>query len=265
MKKFRAFTLAEVLITLGIIGVVAAMTMPTLIKDYQKKTWTTQLQKTYSILEQGFQKMMADDGVDKLSDTTVWASKGTTECYNLHGSSAFSTVTDCKNYFENFKKYFKVIGYEKYGIDEKLLNGPNRDPIMKNSYTVILSDGAMIMFDVNGSPRTKTSTVCNTIKSLGGNMCSEAGYMYIDVNGRKGPNTFGRDIFYFILSDEGKLYPQGGKDWALYNYQTALDSNWVYWRNSNTRCGNLDGSLPAQLQGAGCAGRIIENGWKMDY
>ena len=40
-----AFTLAEVLITLGIIGVVAAMTMPSLITNYQKKVWTDQLKK----------------------------------------------------------------------------------------------------------------------------------------------------------------------------------------------------------------------------
>ena len=45
-KKF-AFTLAEVLITLGIIGVVAAMTMPSLIANYKKKQAVTQLKATY--------------------------------------------------------------------------------------------------------------------------------------------------------------------------------------------------------------------------
>ena len=49
MKKFYAFTLAEVLITLGIIGVVAAMTMPTVIKNYQKKQDATQMRKTYAV------------------------------------------------------------------------------------------------------------------------------------------------------------------------------------------------------------------------
>ena len=39
--KFKAFTLAEILITLGIIGVVAAMTIPTLITNYQKKQTVT--------------------------------------------------------------------------------------------------------------------------------------------------------------------------------------------------------------------------------
>ena len=45
-----AFTLAEVLITLGIIGVVAALTLPTLISNYKKQTYVTGLQKAYSVL-----------------------------------------------------------------------------------------------------------------------------------------------------------------------------------------------------------------------
>ena len=48
----KAFTLAEVLITLGIIGVVAAMTLPTLVGEYQKKQTATQLKKFYSIMQQ---------------------------------------------------------------------------------------------------------------------------------------------------------------------------------------------------------------------
>ena len=52
MKRKFAFTLAEVLITLGIIGVVAAMTMPVLIANHQKKETVAKLKKAYSILQQ---------------------------------------------------------------------------------------------------------------------------------------------------------------------------------------------------------------------
>lgn len=52
-QKFKnAFTLAEVLITIGIIGIVAAMTIPTLISNYQKQIVETNLQETYSIMQQ---------------------------------------------------------------------------------------------------------------------------------------------------------------------------------------------------------------------
>lgn len=52
MIKLRAFTMAEVLITLGIIGIVAAMTLPSLIGNYQKKQTAIQLKKFYSIMQQ---------------------------------------------------------------------------------------------------------------------------------------------------------------------------------------------------------------------
>ena len=49
-----AFTLAEVLITLGIIGVVAALTMPALISNYKKTVYVNQLKKSVSVIENGW-------------------------------------------------------------------------------------------------------------------------------------------------------------------------------------------------------------------
>ncbi len=62
MKKKNAFTLAEVLITLGIIGVVAAMTLPTLVQKHQKKVIATRLKQTYSQLYQALNMAQADYG-----------------------------------------------------------------------------------------------------------------------------------------------------------------------------------------------------------
>ena len=52
MKNKLAFTLAEVLVTLGIIGVVSAMTVPTLMQNYQRQSYVTQLHKTYNEISQ---------------------------------------------------------------------------------------------------------------------------------------------------------------------------------------------------------------------
>ena len=62
IKKLNAFTLAEVLITLGIIGVVAAMTMPTLITKYKEKTTVAKLKETYSMLNQAFKMAQVKNG-----------------------------------------------------------------------------------------------------------------------------------------------------------------------------------------------------------
>lgn len=59
----RAFTLAEVLITLGIIGVVAAMTMPALVAEHQKKVAATRLEKFYSIMSQAVIRWEAEEGI----------------------------------------------------------------------------------------------------------------------------------------------------------------------------------------------------------
>ena len=56
------FTLAEVLITLGIIGVVAAMTIPTLMTNYQKKSTATQLKKTYATISNAVRLSEEENG-----------------------------------------------------------------------------------------------------------------------------------------------------------------------------------------------------------
>ncbi len=61
-KRFNAFTLAEVLITLGVIGVVAAVTMPTLIKNYQKHVVVTKLKRIYSLVNQAVEANKAEYG-----------------------------------------------------------------------------------------------------------------------------------------------------------------------------------------------------------
>ena len=62
MKIKFAFTLAEVLITLGVIGVVAAMTLPTVIKSYQKQVTVTRLKTVYSVLNQAVNLAKNDFG-----------------------------------------------------------------------------------------------------------------------------------------------------------------------------------------------------------
>ncbi len=61
-KRKIAFTLAEVLITLGIIGVVAALTIPTLVQNYKKKEYSTRLKKFYSMMSQAIKLSEVDNG-----------------------------------------------------------------------------------------------------------------------------------------------------------------------------------------------------------
>ena len=69
--KKAAFTLAEVLITLGIIGVVAAMTLPTLIQNHKKQTYVNQLKKVVNTLGNAVQMAIADEGVSNFDATKL--------------------------------------------------------------------------------------------------------------------------------------------------------------------------------------------------
>ena len=91
--KRAAFTLAEVLITLGIIGIVAAMTIPTLVQNYQKKLFETKVQYTYSLLSNVVQRSVAENG-----DINTWD----------YGTSYHSDDVEkfVKKYFE---PYFYVV------------------------------------------------------------------------------------------------------------------------------------------------------------
>ena len=62
-KSKKGFTLAEVLITLGIIGIVAALTLPSLVSNYRKKVTAAKLKQTYSILSNAIYKQQTLSGI----------------------------------------------------------------------------------------------------------------------------------------------------------------------------------------------------------
>lgn len=94
-KRLFGFTLAEVLITLGIIGVVAAMTIPTLVNNYLKNQTITKLQKVYTTLYQAIKLSENDNG-----PTNTWT----------YGSiySGNDTLTMFNTYFAPYMKYTNV-------------------------------------------------------------------------------------------------------------------------------------------------------------
>ena len=91
-----AFTLAEVLVTLGIIGVVSAMTVPTLMQNYQRQSYVTQLHKVYNEMSQVFQQMMTDRNALNLKETGLL---NTTEQATETFKNYFKVVQDCGNNF----------------------------------------------------------------------------------------------------------------------------------------------------------------------
>ena len=185
--KCAAFTLAEVLITLGIIGVVAALTMPSLVNDIQGKQLQSALKKGYSEISQAFELMKSDIGKDILP-------------------ADYSPGTFVLEYKEYFVKTLsaKGSGLVSKDVDVVDFNGlktyktyNKRSSLILNYFDdgqFILPDGALIL--INDSNPMLIS---------------------IDVNGmNKGPNLYGRDLFSFEITSEGKLLPVGAKGTSGY-------------------------------------------------
>lgn len=95
MHKNKGFTLAEVLITLGLIGVVAAMTMPTVVANYQKQAAVSKMKKFYTNINQVFLRAQVDNG-----EYSTWSYDNVEDYYNKY----------LKPYLKNVDKIQKNVG-----------------------------------------------------------------------------------------------------------------------------------------------------------
>lgn len=200
----KAFTLAEILITLGIVGIISALTIPTLIQNYKKQVLVNQLKKATSEISQGLKLMMAEDEVTSLTQIngavsycsyhnrfeTDWhcIPLGKRFLSSFKGSRYVTNIQDIPNY------KWKYLNEEKYEV-----------PGIVSAH--ILADGAMILWGEHWLGDVQM-TESNAIKNGDGYVM----VFTIDVNGFKGPNQWGRDLFYFMASPEGNLIPAGSED-----------------------------------------------------
>ncbi len=195
MKKLNAFTLAEVLITLGIIGVVAAMTLPTLIQNHQKQVYATQLKKSINVFENMLNKMKADEGVTELDQIELF-SKGVCHGWDCDGFDG-SNYADFSVIQETIAKYLKTAKICKVGEctatykAETFKTKDNKTLSCQNSRNMSEWLG---FYSTDGAIYYVTSYSFNDL------------YIIIDVNGEKGPNTYGRDVFSFYESGYNKEF-----------------------------------------------------------
>lgn len=192
-KHFIAFTLAEVLITLGIIGVIAAIIIPVLWNNYEKQKFNSQLKKTFQEL-----------------------SSITTSIKNDNGGTMANAFLDIDNYRDGYATYFKYaqktcpannVSYARTNgcfmqgapknIDGTSINDLNWGA---NNSFLILQDGRVLGFygywDAN-SKQCQTNinglTICGSI--------------IVDLNGPNPPNTIGKDFFALGVTANGLIAP----------------------------------------------------------
>jgi prepilin-type N-terminal cleavage/methylation domain-containing protein len=223
-KSNNAFTLAEVLITLLIIGVVASLVIPNLINDTQEAELHTAWKKSYAEMASAFNKAKMDNG-------------GT-----LQGACADNDNNCMRNLVSPYLSFTK-------SCDNLNTNGPNQciydtSTILKrysgsiggynwNASALMLNNGAIVIFSY-------TDKVCDL--SICDSNIQVCGWYMVDINGFKGPNTIGKDFYHGWITKDGTL-PVGALD----------QNNSVAFRYNSSSCDKLNLSA----HGWGCSAKFL--------
>lgn len=187
MKK-TAFTLAEVLITLAIIGVVAAITIPSLMNKINNDQYVQQLKKTYSELSQATNLILNENG----GDFTGQCEDDGEECLRDLYKSKMIGVRTC------------VIG-----VDEACWHKPSNWYYLSGAAVNATDAGHAVLIENSGTYLSFNQYSKNCSSSSDGIVNADGcGRVRVDLNGMKPPNTIGRDIFDFHIL-KNKIVPRG--------------------------------------------------------
>lgn len=194
-RLFKAFTLAEVLITLGIIGVVAEMTIPTVINSTKKQDIVVRVKKIYSTLSQATTMIDMDCGGD-IQGCISSATSG-----DDNDSSSRAQVTTL------YKEKLRIAKDCTDGVTTGCFTNKNYLNLNKEAWVnlssvdfltnsqIILSDGTSVGFDWNGPG------FYDRLYSI-----------HVDINGSKSPNQRGKDTFMFYYDANRKTLSSANED-----------------------------------------------------
>ena len=190
--RFQGFTLAEVLITIGIVGVVAALTIPNLMHSIRTKVLETQFNHSIAIVNQAIRRAKATSEIDTFQKYCTAYDENNGEYYNFNEclDVLFDTLKykgkktnlgDSRYLRYDTKRYGKIKTYNgKQVIDGGSAMSGRGQALME---TNTMPNGSYLNFFVNGYEF----------------------YIGIDINGSAPPNRFGHDAFLLVLSSSDTL------------------------------------------------------------
>ena len=217
----RAITLAEVLITLGIIGIVATMTMPSIIQDHKNRELKALFQTSVSSLNQAFLKVKYE--VEDLN--------------SVYSGNYTTSQAEGKHLHEVLGKQFSsaiIINRPPSSKDIALLKTFNGN----NTNACTFDDGYI---RAAGKMDIYFETVCDK-------------FITIDTNGiKKGPNRFGYDLFMFVIGKNDALIPVGSPKSKGYKLCVGGASS-TDLSNLSITCNK---NSESKLNGFGCTYRAL--------
>ncbi len=266
-----AFTLAEVLITLAVIGVVAALTLPGLIQNHNEKAWST-----------------AKD---------LWEKKLTETVRRMNTDGVMTGHDSTEDFMDTFKQYMKVIktcdntDINKCYSPKVVTTGSNEEP-MEVETDSLTSASSMGLSDWQTNTNTMSFVVADGTTVImayqpecpyadpiedTGSQVSCMGYM-VDVNGKKGPNRVGKDIqlssgVAFSTCDNPigdmcwsteflanrAINTCAGSEYEDMEEQHGSGCSTNYWAGAKLTCQEKNMSLPTRAQLAQLASELYVN------
>ena len=228
MQK-RAFTLTELLIALGVVGAIAAVSIPSLMSTINNRVLASQLKNTVVGIQQVMDEQMTRNHTTSLSDTD-FKSPAT-----LLTEANFSVAKLCDG-TNALAECWRTTGQTPTtkNIQYKNINGGNFGMIFFTP-AIVLKNGAII-----GYIRAETTPF-----QYEGVTDKVIGFFQVDINGNEGPNIAGRDFFSFYVTDKGKIVDR------------YFDQAGVVLETKKTEC--TTGSAFA------CFGAVVDDGWRIRY
>lgn len=234
----RGFTLAEVLITLSIIGVVAALTMPALLQNVGGAKIGPSLAKFVNTFESAVQKMMVEEEMTVISE-------------HPSGNGSFGTKEK-----ERLRKYYPMskLGRSDVKIEIKIPSTKNVAETIKgdDKDAYVLKDGTVVLFR-DYTNKTHVNYDCNwdydDLEPYKGCIGSAT----VILNGLKGEHYFGRDVFVFYIDNNGSIIPYGS---SVHREIEAVDDYPLE---------TCDRNSTSLLKLYACTGAVADNGWKAPW
>ncbi|EKE04408.1 MAG: hypothetical protein ACD_20C00084G0028 [uncultured bacterium] len=227
----KAFTLPEVLMTLGIIGIVAIMTIPALTQNLQHRDTVVRVQKYQEVLNSAIKRYANDNYcVDDLSKCDAFVG----DAQHIQAWNALKSYFSLTNggSSNNSSVMYKWLNGNDWGVE-----------FFDTTNTATLADGSFIkLLDFGGN--------CSQDRSRSNNspLLYTCAWFLIDINGHKNPNQVGRDVFAWYITKQG-VYPVGMYDDTSFAYADGASACSPSGSNTVT---------PYPGRGEGCTAKVLK-------
>ena len=248
MKKY-GFTLAEVLVTRGIIGVVAALTTPALIQNVGNAKVGPKLAKAKSTFENAVTTMLVENSSNSLLGALDELPK---EDDDQNAAIAFG---------KKLSEYMKISPTDRYNVVG--YNGRQyfNNGVYQQSMPFVSDDGMVYWLwpwkNHNFHPG-RGSQEDNPYPDIPAHQL--IGAIYVDVNGSEAPNKMAKDVFLFYMFNDGSIRPAGSS-----YFKNVPHYNCLWDENAGSSCNKLCNKDVVEGDGETCAGSIFDNGLKIIY